>query len=431
MINLTRYLTGGAACLAAISPAWAADLPVSKSAPVEYVRVCSVHGEGFFYVPGTDTCLRIGGRLRADYAFAEPRGATITETDAAGNVIGAWRDGRYRDATGMKAQARLEVDVRTATDFGLLRAFIRYEIEKNTGVFSDDENGGLVESAYIQWAGLTAGHATSFFDFYANDLNFGSGLQGSFGSDTTNNLLAYTATFGDGFSATLSLEDRNTRNVNDAWYDVAGQRLPDVVANLRVDQDWGSAQLSGALHQLNSGSLYGPFAQRVDTAYGWALQGGVNINLPALAEGDVLWLQAAYADGALHYIGAGDIETGDFLSIVTDGALVNGDVKTTRGWNATAAFLHYWTPSVRQSIWGSYTGISYDNTVKTDYVALRNVDAWTVGSNLIWSPVNAFDIGVEVLYSKAERRNFAGEIIESRQKSEDQVQARLRLQREF
>ncbi|MFC0217019.1 hypothetical protein FHS82_000770 [Pseudochelatococcus lubricantis] len=431
MIKLTRHLLGGAACLAAVSSASAADLPVSKSAPVEYVRVCSAHGEGFFYVPGTDSCIKIGGRLRTDFAYTQPKGSTVTETDGNGNVTAAWRDGRYRDATGMRAQARLEVDVRTPTDYGTLRAFLRYEIEKNTGIFSDDESGALVDSAYIQWAGVTAGRLQSFFDFYASDLNFGNGLQGTFGSDTINNLLAYTATFGAGFSATISLEDRGTRNVGEDWYDVAGQRLPDVVANLHVEQDWGSAQLSGALRQLNSGALYGPFAQRVDTTYGWAVQGGVKFSLPTLAEGDVLWLQAAYADGALTYIGAGDIETGDFLSIAADGAIVNGDIKTTRGWNATASFLHYWTPSVRQSLWGSYTDVSYDNAVKADYAALRNFDVWTVGSNLIWSPVSSFDIGVEVLYSKAERKSFAGEIIDSRQKSEDQVQARLRLQREF
>lgn len=169
----------------------------------------------------------------------------------------------------------------------------------------------------------------------------------------------------------------------------------------------------------------------MDTTYGWALQGGVKFSLPTLAEGDVLWLQAAYADGALSYLGVGDVEAGDFLSIATDGAIVNGDIKTTRGWNATASFLHYRTPSVRQSLWGSYTGVTYDNAVKSEYAVLRNFDVWTVGSNLIWSPVSAFDIGIELLYSKAEQKGFAGEFIDKRRGSEDQVQARLRLQREF
>ena len=59
-------LLGSAAGLAAIAGAQAADLPAKKAVAVEYVRVCSAYGAGFFYIPGTETCLRIGGRVRAD-----------------------------------------------------------------------------------------------------------------------------------------------------------------------------------------------------------------------------------------------------------------------------------------------------------------------------------------------------------------------------
>src|SRR5262249_33846728 len=54
---------GSAAALAIGSGAQAADLPV-KAKPVEYVRVCSMYGAGFWYVPGTDTCLKIGSYVR-------------------------------------------------------------------------------------------------------------------------------------------------------------------------------------------------------------------------------------------------------------------------------------------------------------------------------------------------------------------------------
>lgn len=433
--SVKGVLWGGVAALMTVPAALAADLPIAKSAPVEYVRVCSTHGEGFFYVPGTDTCLRIGGYVRAEFGYAQPKGGTVIETDSAGNVTAAWKDGREQDATGFHARGRLDVDVRSPTDYGTLRAFLRYEIDKNTGIFDASDTGALLEQAYIQFAGITAGHATSFFDFYANDLNWANGFESSFGSDTSINLFAYTATFGEGFSATLSLEDANTRRVNPDVYDAGGQRVPDIVANLNVEQDWGSAQLSGALHQLNSASIYAPWGgqwgQRVDTTYGWAVQGGVKLDLSALAAGDVLWLQAAYTEGALGYIGVDDIAYADYTSFVTDGAIINGDIKKTRGWNATAAFLHYWQPAVRQSLFGSYTGVSYDNAVKTDYADLRNFDAWSVGSNVIWSPVSAFDIGVEVLYSRVERKTFQNEILTRGLKSEDVVTSRVRLQRDF
>jgi hypothetical protein len=62
-------LLGSAAGLFAVAGAQAADLPVRKAAPVvDYVRVCSAYGAGFFFIPGTETCLRVSGRVRAEYA---------------------------------------------------------------------------------------------------------------------------------------------------------------------------------------------------------------------------------------------------------------------------------------------------------------------------------------------------------------------------
>jgi len=59
------FLLGSAAGLVAMSGAQAADLPV-KAKAVEYVKICSLYGAGFYYIPGTDTCIKIGGYLRAD-----------------------------------------------------------------------------------------------------------------------------------------------------------------------------------------------------------------------------------------------------------------------------------------------------------------------------------------------------------------------------
>lgn len=425
-------LLGSVAGLVLASGAQAADLPMTKADPVEYVRVCSAHGTGFFYVPGTDTCIKIGGRVRADYTYAQPKGGNVV---VFGNLIR--RDGRDQDVTGFRARARLEVDARTATDYGTLRTFIRYQIDHDSGsVSSTSGTNAALDRAFIQWAGITAGRTQSFFDFYASDLNWGAGFLSTAGSDKVTDVLAYTATFGSGFSATISVEDRAARNINADWYDVAGQRMPDIVGALRVDQDWGSAQLSGALHQLNSIALTAPFAQRVDTKYGWAVQGGVNFKLPMLSAGDKLWLQAAYADGALSYLGINSVSAANFDVFATDADIAAGKLRTTQGWNVTSGFLHYWTPSVRQALWGSYTGVNYSKQVKranffdTD---IRDFNVWAVGSNVVWSPVKAFDIGVEVLYTKAEKKRFAPALdtFFRGQKSEDAIQGRLRLQRDF
>ena len=61
----TKSLVIGSAVAfaAATGAAQAADTVVFNAAPepVNYVRVCDVYGAGFFYIPGTETCLKIGG----------------------------------------------------------------------------------------------------------------------------------------------------------------------------------------------------------------------------------------------------------------------------------------------------------------------------------------------------------------------------------
>ena len=61
-------LLGSAAGVVAVGGAQAADLPV-KAKPVEYVKICSLYGDGFFYIPGTETCVRIGGSVMWDFFY--------------------------------------------------------------------------------------------------------------------------------------------------------------------------------------------------------------------------------------------------------------------------------------------------------------------------------------------------------------------------
>src|SRR5215470_12639389 len=65
MKMIKSLVLGSAAGIIAMSGAQAADLPI-KAKAVEYVRVCSLYGAGFYYMPGTDTCIKLGGYLRFD-----------------------------------------------------------------------------------------------------------------------------------------------------------------------------------------------------------------------------------------------------------------------------------------------------------------------------------------------------------------------------
>ncbi len=405
------------ASCAALAPvaASAADLPSRKAAPVEYVRICSVHGEGFFYIPGTQTCIQIGGRVRAEYRYVDPKGA----------FPGL---GRANDAIGFRALGRLNIDARTQTEYGTLRTYIRYELTGDRGNYGAP-GFSVVDKAFIQFAGITAGRVQSFFDFYANDWNYSTGILGGFGSDSGNsNVLAYTATFGGGFSATISLEDGTIREVNSAAYGRAGTRAPDLVGNLLYEGGWGNAQLSAAVHQLRSIART-PIGNFVDTEYGFAIQGGVKINLPMLAAGDVLWLQGAYADGAVSYLGVtGNLAAGKVAAFATDALVIGNGLSTTKGWSATAAFTHYWTPSFRSSILGNYTYLDYSRLAAPVAVDTRVL---TGVLQTVWSPVTNFDIGLELAYTRLDPKGVQVILPQLIKSSDDILEARLRFQRDF
>ena len=70
MKMVKSLLLGSAAGLVAVAGAQAADLPV-KAKPVQYVKICSLYGVGFYYIPGTDMCLKIGGWVRAEYGWGQ------------------------------------------------------------------------------------------------------------------------------------------------------------------------------------------------------------------------------------------------------------------------------------------------------------------------------------------------------------------------
>jgi hypothetical protein len=462
-------LLGSAAGLVAAVSAQAADLPSRKAAPAEFVRVCSAYGAGFFFIPGTETCLRLSGRVRAEYLVGE----TFSRND---------------DTYGFRARGRMNMDARTQTGFGTLRTFISFEMTISNGtygrgvnstgpsVFTGARNGGAggqstnLNAAFVQFAGITAGRAQSFFDFYADAINWGPIR----GSDTVLNLLAYTASFGGGFSATLSLEDRAEREqysaglpvvgpggviYNGATRAYAGQDYPDLVAALRFEQSWGVIQLSGALHQVKTGSTVftaaGPVAPigtgRSDKM-GFALQGGVRLNLPMIAPGNQLWLQAAYAEGAISYLGFGGAGAGSTWganSRVGELNVANSDytldpfgrTRLSKGWAISAAFQHNWTPTLRSNIYGSWAQISYGiptTITPLPWGAVANNSELRIGTNLIWSPVAGLDIGVEVLYASVDPRGrmFSGKFpgtanVAFSKGSDDSWSGRLRIQRDF
>src|ERR1700754_2347612 len=109
----------------AFEGAIAADLPV-KAKPVEHVRICSSYGAGFYYVPGTDTCIKIGGLVRIDTA----PNAFVYDLPAWNGDLG--QQNRYRDYFTTRSRMSLTVDTRTATEYGVVRTFAQGDFQFTT-----------------------------------------------------------------------------------------------------------------------------------------------------------------------------------------------------------------------------------------------------------------------------------------------------------
>ena len=343
---IKSLLLGTAAGFAAVAGAQAADLPTKKAAPVEYVRVCSQFGAGFWYVPGSDTCIKLSGRIRADYFYNEPYT-------------------RQSNTTSTRARAYIGLDSYTATDYGPVRATLRTYVTKDSGGNSSGATTTSIDWAYIQFAGLTAGRvATSFFDFapFGGVSLLGGGSNGRGSDYGAINALAYTFNAGNGFLATLALEDATERRVGifstsaaiaNGVVGYAGMSMPDVVGRLDWTQPWGQVVLTGAVHQVRSAQIG---AIVPDTEYGFAIQGGVKINLPMLAAGDALFLQGAYADGASSYTGWTSLSATNVSGVngSTYDAYIDaaGNVKKVQTWSVVGGLEHYWLPTVSTAIIG-------------------------------------------------------------------------------
>jgi hypothetical protein len=420
MKMVKSLLLGSAAGLVAVAGAQAADLPV-KAKPVEYVKVCSIYGAGFFYIPGTDSCIKIGGWVRAEYGF-QTGNSEVPFNQGAGGL----NNRISTNEIAMRARWVTSLDVRTQTEYGTLRAYTRAGFQTTTG---ESTQGRIyTERAFIQFAGFTFGKSQSYFDFFGGAFSYGISYMGAASATGAAGVLlaAYTATFGNGFTATLSIEDQTSRRgavwdaSNDATNalvisnlpgpnslqdsynvtalnagDYAAQGVPDIVGSLRVDQAWGSAQVAGALHQVRAGYYgnnttgAGANVLGVDSrfiapndAWGWAAMAGIVINLP-WAKGDKFYVEGTVSEGNGSYVGwsnsVGTTNTyGRFnganvaAAWAIDsifGTLVSTNGATgqqlTRFWSINGALEHYWTPALRTSVFGSYTAADFNATATT------------------------------------------------------------------
>jgi hypothetical protein len=356
MKMVKSLLLGSAAGLVAVAGAQAADLPV-KAKPVEYVKVCSLYGAGYYYMPGTDICVKLGGYVRWQITWNP--GANIS----AGPLNGPGGRMTRVDSqeTAQRTRALITVDTRQQTAYGTLRTYILLGFSQDSNQAAGETTSPLVymTRGFLQIAGFTFGKATSFFDIVPGaSFAYNAGMfHHPDTGDAGKMLAAYTAQFGNGVSGTISVEQARVRGIarglNGTVYAPAGNApttffegggiatagtsgissYPDLVGNIRIDQAWGSWLVAGALH-VNRGGYYqgiGLGTQNLggpDSKMGWAATTGFIWNLPMIAPGDRLSAGVVYSVGAVGY-----------ASVTPSGS-------TWNRWNGSEYAIGWWEDAI-------------------------------------------------------------------------------------
>ena len=255
-MNIKSLLIGSAAALAAVSGAQAADAIVAaEPEPLEYVRVCDAFGAGYFYIPGTETCLRIGGEVRATVAFGEDIGGL-----APGGRSSDWNS---------QVRARVFFDTKTDSELGTIGTYIRLQ-----GNYAprDGVNNIELEQGYITVGGLKAGKALTWWD--------DTGINGEFDAfaDASNfNTISYLCDAGS-FRIGLGVDD-----LSGEYTDAAGSELG---LEGYAQVDFGSANLAlrGVYDtETEEGALYATLVAPIgpgelNLAAGWASGDTVYVN---------------------------------------------------------------------------------------------------------------------------------------------------------
>ena len=214
MRSLKHVLLGAGAGLLTVAGAQAADLPI-KAKPVEYVKVCNAYGAGFFYIPGTDTCLKVGGYLRADHTYGDGGNQSAYYLSNAN----ARHDRLDTDAYGFRARLNLTwtsvPNPTTARSAPTRRSSVS---SRRVTRPATAPPVSCVPSSSSQ--ALPVGHAELMFEFFQpgnytyRPPSVYSGWTGDNGID----LIAYTWQIGNGFSASVDIEDGGNANAGNVRY---------------------------------------------------------------------------------------------------------------------------------------------------------------------------------------------------------------------
>jgi hypothetical protein len=331
-------LLGSAAALLMAGGAQAADLSIA--APVDYVRVCDAFGVGYWYIPGTDTCLKIGGYVQFDIKFQRD-GWVFSEG-------GVSHSSHWKFVT----EAAVNFTASSMTEYGLLESYANFK-----GVYDPDGGDVTLDGAWLRLGHVRMGH------FGSVQNTDGGYAPGAWVPDVSTNQieLSWAAS---GFGLMLGIEDPRERwGTELAWHGPGGTgySMPDITGAVTFSAGHLDAKITAGWGQLQDWQG-GPGDQM--GVYGVA--GTLTANM------DQFSLRAGGS------FGTGSRFVGEYDSLFVNGA---------NNWTAFISAIFRATSAI--SIAGTFA------YAHSDFWAPGYQSATAGGLALVWSPVAGFSTTIE------------------------------------
>ncbi|WP_273783676.1 porin [Bartonella sp. AU15XJBT] len=355
-MNIKSLFLSSTAAFLAISGAHAASTVVAEPEPVEYIRVCDAYGKGYFYIPGTETCMRLSGNVRADFIGGDNIDAT-TEAELKNK----------RKTYGSSSRLTLVFQAASETEMGTLRSYARIYSNWSNG---KDNAGARLAAAYIELGGFRVGLDDTIFNSwtggYGNVLNDDSIAPAG---TTRTNFISYTFNGDAGFSAIIGVEVGNNtdplpgvaeeRDLQGDYIEKDGKLIPitkdtrpskaiknytpNVVLGIKFMQKWGGFSAVAAYD-----AYYKKWAGKVRADF--------NVN-----DRFNLWVMAGYKNGS------------DYYTINADDELSRKSTTIYANWGGK---------------WAAWAGATYKLTPKAD-----------LNAQISYSAVKTFATSVNIAYT--------------------------------
>ncbi|MBB3929487.1 hypothetical protein GGR25_000506 [Kaistia hirudinis] len=402
-MRFNTLLLGTAAALVVAGGAHAADLTVAE--PVDYVKVCDAFGAGFYYSPGTDTCIKVGGYVKF--------GTSVGDTDY-GTYNSAYPNSNW---TNFYTEVSIQLTASSVTEYGNLTGFLEVRAQSgNTGGFTESltqaanavTKSAYLQTAYLQLGPLKAGYLDSLFDF-------GQGYNdtGAFASDTKTDQVTLTYAV-NGIGLSLSVEDQRDRgslgntggivtdNNGKTYYEGGSDNIPNVIGAVSYASGIFSTKIAAAYTNIaldRSSSPYTPPGGAPSTLLsytseaGWAIGGSIELALDSISKGDKFQISGSYGDNANSFTGIAGGTSVAGLSSYTKNYLAA--IAPGTSWSAFASYKHAFTSSVYMAATAGYAEYDGDGTWRGN----DSLQAWRGVLGAGWTPVKGLDVLAEGSYN--------------------------------